>query len=328
MRRRVVLTVAGAMSFLPIVSPAQQRNRLPRIGVLIDLAENHTEAPRRINAFRQRLDALGWRAGDNMAMDVRWAGSDLENVHRDVAELLALEPAVILASGSTIVARLRHATRDVPIVFTSVFDPIAQGFVASLARPGGNLTGFTVFEPGVAGKWLELLKEIAPGTQQVTVLQDQASPSGPFQTDVIRRVAPSFGLALTSTNLRDASQIERELAAFAREPLGALIVAGSPAASRHRDLIVSLAARHRLPAIYAYRQFVSAGGLLSYGIDLVDSYGRAAVYVDRILRGARPADLPVQAPTRYELVINTRAAMELGITVPPTLLARADEVIE
>jgi putative ABC transport system substrate-binding protein len=269
---------------------------------------------------------LGWTIGRNVRIDARWAAGNADNFRKYAAELVALAPDGILATSTQAVAALQQATHTVPIVFVQVIDPVGAGMVASLARPGGNTTGFTVFEYGMSGKWVELLKEITPGVRRVAVLRDLAI--GIAQLAAIQAVAPSFGVELTVIGVRDADEIESAIAAFARSPNGGLIVTASTSAAIHRELISTLAARHRLPAVYSFRYFVMAGGLISYGPDSIDPYRRAAGYVDRILRGEKPADLPVQAPTKYELVINLKTAKALGLEVPPTLLARADEVIE
>jgi putative ABC transport system substrate-binding protein len=261
-------------------------------------------------------------------IDYRWGAGDADRIRKFAAELIALAPDVILSTGSPSVAALQQATRTVPIVFATVVDPLSSGFVDTLARPGGNITGFTLFEYSISGKWLQLLKEIAPRTTRAAVIRDPALTAGGGQLGVIQAVALSVGTEVTPVNVRDAGEIERAITAFARSPNGGLVVTGSTLAGVHRDLIITLAARHQLPAVYAQRYFVTGGGLISYGPDSIDPYRRAAGYVDRILKGEKPADLPVQAPTKYELVINLKTAKALGLDVPPTLLARADEVIE
>jgi putative ABC transport system substrate-binding protein len=274
------------------------------------------------------LQELGWTDGRNARIEYRWGAGDVGRISRYAAELVALAPDIILSSGSPSVAALQQATGGVPIVFVAVVDPVGSGFVESLARPGGNITGFTLFEYGISGKWLELLKEIAPRVTRVAVLRDPALASGGGQLGAIQSAAPSFGVELSPVGVRDAGEIERTVTAFARGPNGGLIVTGSTLATVHRDLIVMLAARHKLPTVYPQRYYVTGGGLVSYGADLVDPYRRGANYVDRILKGDKPADLPVQAPTKYELVINLKTAKALGLEIPQTLLARADEVIE
>ena len=281
-----------------------------------------------VGAFLQALQQLDWTIGRNVEIDIRWATANADAIRRHAAELAALAPDVILAHGAPTLGPLLQVTRTVPIVFPVASDPVAAGFVESLARPGGNATGFMDWEYGMAVKWPELLKQIAPSVTRVAVLRDPAIPTGPAQFGVIQAVAPSLGMDVVPINVRDVPEIERALAAFARSSNGSLIVTPSGFASVNRDLIITLAARHRLPAVYFGRYFVNSGGLISYGNDIVDQYRRAAGYVDRILRGEKPADLPVQAPTKYELVINLKTAKALGLDVPPTLLARADEVIE
>ena len=330
MRRREFLGVLSSAAIAwPLAAVAQQPDRMRRIGVLMAAAADDPEYPTRMGAFRQGLAQLGWTDGRNVRIDTRWATTNADDIRRHAAELAALAPDVILAAtGTTTMAPLLQATRTVPIVFVVVIDPVGAGFVASLARPGGNATGFLMFEYGLSGKWLELLKQIAPGVTRVAVLRDPTIASGIGQFGAIQSAAPSLGMEASPVNVRDAGEIERDIAAFARSSNGGVIVTASPEALRHRDLIITLAARHRLPAVYASRYFVTDGGLISYGPDIIDQYRRAAGYVDRILKGEKPADLPVQAPTKYELVINLKTAKALGLDVPPTLLARADEVIE
>jgi len=299
-----------------------------RIGVLMPLAAADAQGQARFAAFVQGLGELGWTDGRNVRIDIRWAAGDADRFRKYAAELVALAPDVILTGGSASAVPLLQATRTVPIVFAIVPDPVGAGFVASLARPGGNATGFTTFEYGIGAKWLQLLKEIAPGVARAAVIRDAATPSGMGTWGAIQSVAPSFGVELRPVNVREAGEIERAVAAFARSANGGLIVTGSALAAVHRELIVTLAARHKLPAVYFERFFVTAGGLISYGPDFLDQYRRAADYVDRILKGKKPADLPVQAPTKYQLVLNLKTAKALGLAVPPALLARADEVIE
>jgi len=299
-----------------------------RIGILLPASAGDAEFQARVGAFLQALALLGWTIGRNVRIDTRWAGSNAAEVRRHAAELVALAPDVILAHGASTVAPLLQATRTVPIVFPVVSDPVAAGFVDSLARPGGNATGFMTFEYSISGKLLELLKQIAPGVTRVAVLRDATQGGGTSQFAAIQAVAPSLRVEVNPVNVRDAGEIERAVAAFARAPNGGLILTPGGAAIRHRDLIITLAARHKLPAVYNERSFVAAGGLISYGPDYLDQYRQAAGYVDRILKGEKPADLPVQAPTKYELVINLKAAKALGLNVPPSLLARAEEVIE
>jgi putative tryptophan/tyrosine transport system substrate-binding protein len=326
-RREFITLLGGAAAAWPLAARAQQSESMRRIGVLLPNDQDNPAAQARIAALLQELQQLGW-TGRNVRIDIHWAGADAEKIRKHATELAALTPDVILASGSVTVAPLLQATRTVPIVFVVVPDPVGAGFVDSLARPGGNATGFVQFEYGLSGKWLELLKEIAPPMTRAAVLRDAAIPAGTGQFGAIQSVAPSVGVEVSPINIRDAGEIERAVAAFARSANGGLIVTGSALAQLHRNLIITLAARHKLPAVYFERFFVSGGGLISYGPDLVDQYRRAAGYVDRILRGEKPADLPVQHPTKYELVINLKTAKALGLDVPPSLLARADEVIE
>jgi putative tryptophan/tyrosine transport system substrate-binding protein len=327
-RRELIAAIGGAMVAWPFAARAQQGERMRRIGVLTTFAEDDPEGVARNAAFLQALAQLGWTDGRNVRMEYRRGASDPDRIRKYAAELAALAPDVILATGNATLAPLLQATRPVPIVFAAVADPVGAGFVDSLARPGGNATGFILFEYGISGKWLELLKEIAPGLKRAAVLRDPAIAAGTGQFGAIQSVAPSFGVELSPFNLRDAAEIERAVTAFARSPNGGLIVPGSGLAAAHRDLIITLAARHKLPAVYFARYFVTDGGLISYGPDTVDLHRRAAGYVDRILKGEKPADLPVQAPTKYELVINLKTAKALDLEVPPTLIARADEVIE
>jgi putative tryptophan/tyrosine transport system substrate-binding protein len=327
-RREFISLVGGAAAAWPIAARAQQPDRMRRIGVLMSQAANDTEGQARVTSFLQGLQQLGWTDGGNARIDARWSAGNAEDVRKYAAELVALASDVILSNGTPAVAALLQATRTVPIVFTAVADPVGAGFVDSLARPGGNATGFISLEYGLSAKWMELLKEIAPGTTRAAVLRDPTITAGIGQFAAIQTTAPSLGVEASPINVRDAGEIESAVAAFARSVNGGLIVTGSPLTASHRDLIVTLAARHKLPAVYGNRLFVTAGGLICYGADLVDQNRQAAGYVDRILKGAKPADLPVQAPTKYELVINLKTAKALGIEVPPPLLARADEVIE
>jgi putative tryptophan/tyrosine transport system substrate-binding protein len=328
MRRRKFITLLGGAAAWPLAARAQQSERMRRIGVLTSLASDDPESMARIAAFLQGLQELGWSVGRNVRIDYRWGAGDAERARRHAEELVALAPNVILANGGSIMAPLQQVTRTVPIVFAAVADPVGSGFVSSLARPGGNSTGFANFEYGISGKWLELLKQIAPTVTRVAVLRDPAVASGSGQFGAIQAVAPTLGVEANPVGLRDAGEIERDITEFARRSNGGVIVTAGGAGIRHRDLIIALAARHRLPAVYANRFFVTGGGLVSYGTHLVDHFRQAAGYVDRILKGEKPADLPVQAPTKYELVINLKTAKALGLTVPDTLLARADEVIE
>jgi putative ABC transport system substrate-binding protein len=330
MKRREFITLlgSGAAATWPLASRAQQPERMRRIGVLTGLAEDDPDWRANIAAFLQRLQQLGWSEGRNVQVDTRWSVGNADDARKYAAELVTLAPDVMLAAGGASVGPLLQASRTVPIVFANVPDPVGSGFVESLARPGGNATGFIQFEYSLSGKWLELLKEIAPGVTRAAVLLDPAIAAGIGQFAIIQSVAPSLGVEVRTVNVSDPPEIERAVAAFARSSNGGLIVTASALALVHRDLIVTLAARHKLPAVYFQRTFVSGGGLISYAADFIDQFRRAAGYVDRILKGEKPADLPVQAPTKYELVINLKTAKALGLSVPPTLLARADEVIE
>jgi putative ABC transport system substrate-binding protein len=325
-RREFITLLGSAAATWPLAARAQQREKMRRIGVLMNLAADDPEALGRITAFVQGLQQLGWTDGRNVRIDVRWAAGNPDNFRKYAADLVALAPDGILASATPAVAALQQATRTIPIVFAQVIDPVGAGLVASLARPGGNTTGFSVSEYGVSTKWLELLKEIAPPVTRVAVLRDLTIGIG--QLAAIQAVAPSFGVELRAIGVRDADEIESAVASFARSPNGGLIVTSSTSIAVHREPILALAARHQLPAVYSFRYFVTAGGLISYGPDSIDPYRRAAGYLDRILKGEKPADLPVQAPTKYELVINLKTAKALGLDVPSTLITRADEVIE
>jgi putative ABC transport system substrate-binding protein len=328
-RREFITLLGGAVVAWPFEVRAQQTDRMRRIGVLMSLAADDPQGPSLITAFAQGLQALGWTAGSNVRIEYRWGANNTDLFRKYAAELVALSPDVILATAGSIVGALQQASRTVPIVFVTTIDPVGSGFVASLARPGGNATGFTAYEFSISGKWLELLKEIAPHVTRVAVIRDPSVPAGSGGFAAIQTVAPSFGVELTAVGVHDANEIEHGITAFARGSNGGLIIVGPTSSlALHRDLIATLAAQNRLPAVYAGRLFVTAGGLISYGPDPVDQYRRAATYVDRILKGEKPADLPVQAPTKYELVINLKTAKALGLEVPPTLLARADEVIE
>jgi len=327
-KRREFITLLGGAAAWPLAAGAQQPDRMRRIGVLINRAADNPEGQTRFAAFLQGLQEAGWAVGRNARIDIRWGADDVERERKYAAELVALVPNIILAGGTLSVAAVQQASRSVPIVFAGVGDPVGAGFVDSLAQPGGNVTGFMAFEYSLSGKWLELLKEVAPGVKRAAVLRYAANPSGPVNFGVIQALAPSLGVEVSAVNVRDAGEIERSIAAFARSPNGGLVVTPNADATIHRDLIIALAARHKLPAVYGNRFSVTGGGLVSYGPDWVDQYRRAAGYVDRILKGAKPADLPVQAPTKFELVINLKTARALGLEVPPTLLARADEVIE
>ena len=328
-RREFITLLGGAASVWPLAAHAQQDERMRRIGVLYSgAAADDPDGQTRSAAFVQGLQQLGWTDGRNMRIDYHWGAGDADNIRKYAAELVTLAPDVILASGTATVAPLLQATRTVPIVFAQVTDPVGAGFVDSLAHPGGNATGFLLFEYAISAKWLELLKEIAPHVRRAGVIRDPAQTAGTGQFAVIQSVAPSVGMEVSTINLHDAAEIERGVTAFARSANGGLIVTASALSVVHRDLIVTLAARHRLPAVYYRRQYVTGGGLISYGPDIAEQNRRAAGYVDRILKGEKPADLPVQAPTKYELLVNVKTAKALGLTVPTSLLARADEVIE
>jgi putative ABC transport system substrate-binding protein len=329
MKRREFVTLLGGTALTwPMAARAQQPERMRRIGVLLSTAADDPESSARTASFLKGLQQLGWIEGRNLRIDIRWAAGDAELYRKYAAELVALAPDVILASSSPTVAALQAATRTVPIVFAHAVDPVGAGFVDSLARPGGNATGFVLFEYGISAKWLELLKEIAPALKRVAVLRDSTTAAGMGQFGAIQSVAPSFGMEVNPVSLRDSGEIERGITAFAASPNGGLIITAAPLGTLYRELIIALAARHKLPAIYSSRFFAADGGLVYYGPDLTDQYRRAAGYVDRILKGEKPANLAVQAPTKYELAINLKTARALGITVPPSVLARADEVIE
>ena len=328
LRRREFIAALGGAAAWPLAARAQQRERVRRIGVLMNWAADDPEGQARDTAFRQALQELGWTDGRNVLIEYRWGVVDVDRARKQAAELITLAPDVILASASPTVTGLQQVTRTVPIVFVGVIDPVGAGYVASLARPGGNTTGFTVFEYGLSGKWLEMLKQIAPRVTRVAVFRDPAISSGIGQFAVIQAVAPSFRVELTPYETREAGDIERAFTDIAHRGIGGLIVTGTSTASTHRDLIVGLVARHRLPAIYYARFWVTAGGMISYGPDFNDGFRRAASYVDRILKDEKPADLPVQAPTKYELLINLKTAKALGLDIPATMLARAEEVIE
>ena len=328
MKRREFITLIGGAAAWPLGTRAQPRERARSGGVLTPFAPHDSEGQNRVTAFVQALQQLGWSVGQNIRLHYRWGDGTSATMQKYAAEIVALAPDVILADSSASVAPLLQATQTIPIVFAIVADPVGAGYVESLARPGGNATGFTPFEYAIAGKMLELLKEIAPRVTRAAVLRDPAIAAGTGQFGAIQAVAPSLGVELRPVNVRDSDEIERSIAAFAQRSNGGLIVTGSPAAAARRDLVVALAARHRLPTVYNARLFVEIGGLVCYGADFLDQFRRAAGYVDRILKGEKAADLPVQAPTKYELILNLKTARALGIDVPPTLLARADEVIE
>jgi len=314
---------------MPFVARAQAPGRMRRVGVLTPWAANDTEAQDRVKAFVQALPQLGWTVGQNVRIENRWGDGKVDTTRKYAAELIALAPDVILALSSAALAPLLEVDRAVPIVFAGIADPVAAGYVESLSRPGGNATGFTIYEYSIGGKWLELLKEMAPHATRVAVLRETGIAAGPGVFGAMQALAPSLGLDLRPVNVQEASDIERAITAFAQNnPRGGVVASGSPSQSRHRQVIIALAAEHRLPTVYNARFFAVAGGLISYGADFLDQSRRAAAYVDRILRGEKPADLPVQSPTKYELVINLKTAKTLGIIMPPSLLARANEVIE
>jgi putative tryptophan/tyrosine transport system substrate-binding protein len=327
-RREFITLIGGAAVAWPLAARAQQVERVRRIGVLLPATADDPAFQARLAAFHQGLALLDWTIGRNVRIDTRFATTNAAEIRRHAAELVALAPDIILAHGGATVGPLLQATRSVPIVFPVIGDPVAAGYVDSLARPGGNATGFMTFEFSLSGKWLELLKEIAPRVTRAAVLRDPTQGTGTSQFAVIQAMAPSLRVEVNPVNMSDAGEIERAVAAFARSPNGGLIVTPSGPAFVHRDLLITLAARHKLPAVYNERSFVAAGGLVSYGANEVDQYRQAAGYVDRILKGEKPADLPVQAPTKYELVVNLKTGKALGLEIPPTLLARADEVIE
>jgi putative ABC transport system substrate-binding protein len=327
-RREFISLLGGAAAAWPLAARAQQSKRMRRVGALMPYAANDPQAQTRNAAFLQGLQQLGWTVGANVQIDYRWAAGNEDDTRKYAAELVALAPDVIFVAGSAAVGPLHRATRTVPIVFAVVPDPVGAGFVDNLARPGGNITGFTPYEYGIGAKWLEVLKQVAPSVTRAAVLRDPAITAGIGLWGAIQSVSPSFGVELRPVDVRDAGEIERAVSSFARSPNGGLILTGSALAIVHRDLIIALAARHRLPAVYYERYFAAAGGLISYGSDSAEQFRLAAGYVDRILRGEKPADLPVQAATKYELVVNLKTAKALGLDVPATLLARANEVIE
>ena len=328
MRRREFITLLGGAAAWPLAARAQQGGGMRRIGVLMAQAADDPEGQARVAAFLQGLRELGWIEGRNVRLDYRWGGGDVARIRKDAVELVALTPDVILAGGGQVMGPFQEATRTVPIVFTQTPDPVGAGYVASLARPGGNATGFTNFEYGVSGKWLEVLKEVVPGITRAAVLRDPTNPAGTGQWGAIQAVASPWGVELSPIDVRERGEIERGVSAVAAGSNRGLIVSSSGFAILHRELIIALAARHRLPAVYPFRFYAIGGGLISYGPDPIDPHRRAAQYVDRILKGEKPADLPVQAPTKYKLVVNLRTAKAIGLEVPATLLSRAEEVIE
>jgi len=326
--RREFIALLGGAAAWPLAARAQQPSRMRRIGVLTPFPADDAEGHARLTAFTQALQQSGWTVGQNVRIDYRWGPGNPATMRKHATELVALEPDVILALTTAAVGPLLEASRTVPIVFATVADPVAAGYVVTLARPGGTATGFTPYEYSISGKWLELLKEVAPRVTRAAVLRDTSIGVGLAQFGAIQALAPSLGVELRPVDVRDASEIERALAAFAQGSNDGMIVIGSPSAAIHRGLITALAAKHRLPTVYNTRLFTDAGGLISYGPDFLEQHRRAAGYVDRILRGEKPADLPVQAPTKYELVVNLKAAKALDLEIPQTVLARADEVIE
>ena len=328
MQRRQFIALLGGAATWPLAARAQQGERMRRIGVLLPASADDARFQTFVGAFLQELQSLGWSIGRNVRIDTRWATANAAAIRRQAAELVALTPDVILAHGASTLGPLLEATRTVPIALPVTADPVGAGFVDSLARPGGNATGFMAIEYSMGGKWLELVRQIAPGVMRVAVFRDASIPSGNALFGVIQAMAQALKVEVTPVNMRDADEIERVLAAFARAPGGGLIVTGSALAYNYSDLIITLAARHKLPAVYYEHSVVAAGGLMSYGPDFVDQYRQAAGYVDRILKGEKPADLPVQAPKKYELIINLKTVKALGLTVPPSLLASANEMIE
>jgi putative ABC transport system substrate-binding protein len=327
-RRAFVMLLGGAAAAWPLTARAQQSEPMRRVGVLINQRADDSEGQASVAAFRQGLQQLGWSDGRNVRIDIRWSENDVDRDRKYAAELVTLAPDVILAAGTLSVAALQRVSRTLPIVFVTVSDPVGAGLVDTLARPGGNITGFMLFEYSLGGKWLELLKQIAPSVMRAAVLRDAANPAGIGQFGAIQGAAQSLGVEVSPVSIRDAGEIERAVAAFARSANGGLIVTPSAGTSVHRDLIITLAARYKLPAVYAQRSSVSGGGLIAYAPDEIDQYRRAAGYVDRIVKGEKPADLPVQAPTKLELVINLKTAKALNLTIPASVLARANEVIE
>jgi putative tryptophan/tyrosine transport system substrate-binding protein len=327
-RREFIMLVAGATAAWPVAARAQQLTGTRRVGVLMNFRSDASEGQARVAAFTQALQKLGWNEGDNFHMEIRWAGDDTERYRKYSEELVRLNPEVILASAGPSVAALQRINRSVPVVFANAVDPVGAGYVTSLARPGGNITGFTSFEYSIGGKWLELLKQIAPRVIRIAVIRDPTIAAGIGQFAAIQSAASSPAVELSVIDPRDAGELKRALDAFAGEPNGGLIITASASATNYHELINSLALRHRIPAVHAFRYSLLSGGVASYGPNTIDIYRRAATYVDRILKGAKPSELPVQAPTKYELVINLKAAKTLGLEIPPTLLATADEVIE
>jgi putative ABC transport system substrate-binding protein len=328
MKRRGFITLLGGAAAWPVAARAQQREQTRRIGVLMGFAENDPEGQARVAALRETLRNLGWTQSRSFRIDYRWGGGDADRLRTGARELLAMTPEVIVSGGASAFSAILKMTRSIPIVFVGVTDPVGAGFVESLARPGGNATGFTQFEYGISGKWLEILKQVDPRVTRAAVIRDAEFAAGIGQLAAIQSVAPSLGVELSPVGVHDAAEVERALSAFARRSGGGLIVVSGAATARHRELIIALAARYRLPAVYPFRYYATSGGLIAYGPDTIDPYRHSAAYVDRILKGEKPADLPVQAPTKYDLVINLKTAKELGLSIPDTLLATTDEVIE
>jgi putative tryptophan/tyrosine transport system substrate-binding protein len=328
MKRRNFMSLLGGAAAWPFAARAQQPEPMRRVGVLMQIAEGDAESKIQVAEFLRELRELGWVVGRNVKLDTRWAGGDSDRIRKYAAELVALAPDVVLASGGTVVGALQQASRTVPIVFVNVTDPIGRGYVASLAEPGGNATGFTSFEFGIGGKWLELLKQIAPGVARVAVLRDPVITAGMGYLAAIHALAPSFGVEVSPVDVRVKSDMERAIAALARTPNGGLIVTPDPAAIAHREVIIALASQYRLPAIYPFRYFAAEGGLISYGPNAIEQFRRAASYADRILKGEKPGNLPVQAPTKFELAISLKTAKALDVAVPQMLVSRADELIE
>ena len=328
MKRRNFMSLLGGAAAWPFAARAQQPEPMRRVGVLMQIAEGDAESKIQVAEFLRELRELGWVVGRNVKLDTRWAGGDSDRIRKYAAELVALAPDVVLASGGTVVGALQQASRTVPIVFVNVTDPIGRGYVASLAEPGGNATGFTSFEFGIGGKWLELLKQIAPGMARVAVLRDPVITAGMGYLAAIHALAPSFGVEVSPVDVRVKSDMERAIAAFARTPNGGLIITPDPAAIAHREVIIALASQYRLPAIYPFRYFAVEGGLISYGPNAIEQFRRAASYADRILKGEKPGNLPVQAPTKFELAISLKTAKALDVAVPQMLVSRADELIE
>jgi putative tryptophan/tyrosine transport system substrate-binding protein len=328
MKRRNFMSLLGGAAAWPFAARAQQPEPMRRVGVLMQIAEGDAESKIQVAEFLRELRELGWVVGRNVKLDTRWAGGDSDRIRKYAAELVALAPDVVLASGGTVVGALQQASRTVPIVFVNVTDPIGRGYVASLAEPGGNATGFTSFEFGIGGKWLELLKQIAPGVARVAVLRDPVITAGMGYLAAIHALAPSFGVEVSPVDVRVKSDMARAIAAFARTPNGGLIITPDPAAIAHREVIIALASQYRLPAIYPFRYFAAEGGLISYGPNAIEQFRRAASYADRILKGEKPGNLPVQAPTKFELAISLKTAKALDVAVPQMLVSRADELIE